>query len=146
MIFEFLKDYDVVVFEMGISNFGEINRLVRIVMLDIGVIINIGVVYIEYLKIRENIFKEKMCIVDFFENKNLFVINCENDMLKIVNEYNKVKLEKIGYNESYDFYVKNVKLICENIFFDVIIKDNKSYIFILNMIGEYNVLNVLLGI
>ncbi|AGX43702.1 UDP-N-acetylmuramoyl-tripeptide--D-alanyl-D-alanine ligase [Clostridium saccharobutylicum] len=146
MIFELSKDYDVAVLEMGTSNFGEINRLARIAMPDIGAITNIGVAHIEYLKTRENILKEKMCIADFFENKNSLVINCENDMLKTVNEYNKAKLEKIGYDESYDLYAKNVKLTCENTSFDVITKDNKSHTFTLNMIGEHNVLNALLGI
>lgn len=146
MIFELSKDYDTAVLEMGTSNFGEINRLASIALPDIAAITNIGVAHIEYLKSRENILKEKMCITDFFENKNSLVVNCENDMLQTLNATNKFKLEKIGYNENYDLYAKNIKLTSEDTSFDVFTKDNKSYRFTLNMIGEHNVLNALLGI
>lgn len=75
MIFELSKDYDIAVLEMGMSNFGEINKLASIALPDVGAITNIGVAHIEYLKTRENILKEKMSITDFFENKKL--INSE---------------------------------------------------------------------
>lgn len=146
MIFELSKDYDIAVLEMGTSNFGEINRLASIALPDVAAITNIGVAHIEYLKSRENILKEKMCIADFFENKNSLVINCENDMLQTLNASNKFNLEKVGYNENYDSYAKNIKLTGENTSFDVFTKDNKSYRFTLNMIGEHNVLNALIGI
>ena len=84
MIFELSKDYDIAVLEMGTSNFGEINNLASIAFPDIAAITNIGVAHIEYLKSRENILKEKMCITDFFKDKNSLIVNCENDMLKTV--------------------------------------------------------------
>lgn len=146
MIFELSKDYDIAVLEMGTSNFGEINRLASIALPDVAAITNIGVAHIEYLKSRENILKEKMCIADFFENKNSLVVNCENDMLQTLNVSNKFNLEKVGYNENYDSYAKNIELTGENTSFDVFTKDNKSYRFTLNMIGEHNVLNALIGI
>lgn len=146
MIFELSKDYDIAVLEMGTSNFGEINRLASIALPDVAAVTNIGVAHIEYLKSRENILKEKMCIADFFENKNSLVVNCENDMLQTLNVSNKFNLEKVGYNENYDSYAKNIELTGENTSFDVFTKDNKSYRFTLNMIGEHNVLNALIGI
>ncbi len=146
MIFELSKDYDIAVLEMGTSNFGEINRLASIALPDVAAITNIGVAHIEYLKSRENILKEKMCIADFFENKNSLVVNCENDMLQTLNVSNKFNLEKVGYNENYDSYAKNIELTGENTSFDVFTNDNKSYRFTLNMIGEHNVLNALIGI
>ena len=146
MIFELSKDYDVAVLEMGTSNFGEIHRLASIAKPDIAAITNIGVAHIEYLKTRENILKEKMSISDFFENKNDLVINCENDMLKTVKESEKYNLQKTGYDESYDLYARNVKLTCDTTSFEAVTKDNKSHNFTLNMVGEHNVLNALLGI
>lgn len=146
MILELSKDYDIAVLEMGTSNFGEIKRLASIACPDVATITNIGVAHIEYLKSRENILKEKMCIVDFFEEKNSLIVNCENDMLKTIEKCNKFNLEKIGYDEDYDIYAKNIELTYETTAFDVVTKDNGSHRFTLNMVGEHNVLNALIGI
>lgn len=146
MIFELSKDYDIAVLEMGMSNFGEINKLASIALPDVGAITNIGVAHIEYLKTRENILKEKMSITDFFENKNSLIVNCENDMLKTIFECDKFNLERVGYDSSYNLYAKNIKLTSENTSFDVVTDDNKNYRFTLNMVGEHNVLNALIGI
>jgi len=146
MIFELSKDYDIAVLEMGMSNFGEINKLASIALPDVAAITNVGVAHIEYLKTRENILKEKMSIADYFGEKNSLILNCENDMLKLINKNDKYSLEKIGYNEDYDVYAKNIELTSEYTSFDAITKENKSYRFTLSMIGEHNVLNALLGI
>jgi len=146
MIFELSKEYDIAVLEMGTSNFGEINRLASIAVPNVAAITNVGVAHIEYLKTKENILKEKMCIADFFEEKNSLILNCENDMLKTVDKCDKFNLEKIGYDESYDLYAKNVELTSETTAFDVVTKDDKSYRFTLNMVGQHNVLNALIGI
>ena len=146
MIFELSKEYDIAVLEMGTSNFGEIHRLAGIACPDISAITNIGVAHIEYLKSRENILKEKMCITDFFEDKNSLIVNCENDMLKTVNEEDKFNLEKIGYDHNYDIYAKNIELTCETTSFDAVTKNNENHRFKLNMVGEHNVLNALIGI
>jgi UDP-N-acetylmuramoyl-tripeptide--D-alanyl-D-alanine ligase len=146
MIFELSKEYDIAVLEMGTSNFGEINRLASIALPDIAAITNVGVAHIEYLKTRENILKEKMCIADFFEEKNSLILNCENDMLSTVEKSDMCKLEKIGYDQSYDLHAENLELTSETTGFDVITKDNERYRFTLNMVGEHNVLNALIGI
>ena len=146
MIFELSKEYDIAVLEMGTSNFGEINRLASIALPDIAAITNVGVSHIEYLKTRENILKEKMCIADFFEEKNSLILNCENDMLKTVEKSDKFKLEKIGYNESFDLHAENLELTSETTGFDVVTKDKERYRFTLNMVGQHNVLNALIGI
>ena len=146
MIFQLSKEYDIAVLEMGTSNFGEIHRLASIAKPDIATITNVGVAHIEYLKTRENILKEKMSISDFFESKNNLVINCENDMLNTVKESEKYNLQKTGYDESYDLYARNVKLTCDTTSFEAVTKDNKNHNFTLNMVGEHNVLNALLGI
>jgi UDP-N-acetylmuramoyl-tripeptide--D-alanyl-D-alanine ligase len=146
MIFELSKEYDIAVLEMGTSNFGEINNLASIALPDIAAITNVGVAHIEYLKSRENILKEKMCIVDFFKDNDSLIINCENDMLKTLEHSNKFKLEKIGYDKGYDIYAENIELTYETTSFDVVTKDKASCRFILNMVGQHNVLNALIGI
>lgn len=147
MIFELSKEYDIAVLEMGTSNFGEINTLAGIARPDIAAITNVGVAHIEYLKTRENILKEKMSIADFFEDNNNLVINCENDMLKTVKDedYAKASIQRTGYDKNYDLYAENIELTSERTSFDAV-SDNERHRFTLNMVGEHNVLNALLGI
>ena len=52
-IFKFDKSMEVVVLEMGMSEFGEIDRLAEIVEPNIGIITNIGVAHMETLGSRE---------------------------------------------------------------------------------------------
>ena len=146
MIFKLNKEYDVAVLEMGTSNFGEINTLAKIARPDLAVITNVGVAHIEYLKTRENILKEKASISDFFENKNPLIVNCENDMLKTLKESNKFTLKKTGYDKGYDLHAENIELTTETTSFDAVTKDNERYRFNLNMVGEHNILNAMLGI
>jgi len=58
-IFNLEDCHQIIILEMGMSNFGEINSLSEIAKPDIAVITNIGVSHIENLKTRENIFKAK---------------------------------------------------------------------------------------
>ncbi len=147
MIFELNRDYDIAVLEMGTSNFGEIHTLAGIALPDIAAITNVGVAHIEYLKTRENILKEKMSIADFFEDKHSLVINCENDMLQSVKDedYERINVERTGYDKTYDLYAENIELTSESTSFDAVC-GSKRHRFKLNMIGEHNVLNALLGI
>lgn len=147
MIFELDNNYDVAVLEMGTSNFGEINTLAGIAIPDIAAITNVGVAHIEYLKTRENILKEKMCITDFFKDNSCLVINCENDMLKTVKdeEYKNIRIQRTGYDKSYNLYAENVELTSETTSFDAVY-GHERHRFKLEMVGEHNVLNALLGI
>ncbi|MBN1068402.1 UDP-N-acetylmuramoyl-tripeptide--D-alanyl-D-alanine ligase [Clostridium botulinum] len=146
MIFELDSSYDIAVLEMGTNNFDEIHRLANIARPDMAIITNVGVSHIEYLKTRENILKEKFSITDFFKENNTLVVNYENDMLQKVNESNKFKIEKIGYDKKYDLYAENIELTEESTSFDAVNSNGERHRFKLNMVGEHNILNALLGI
>ncbi|OSA97994.1 UNVERIFIED_ORG: UDP-N-acetylmuramoyl-tripeptide--D-alanyl-D-alanine ligase [Clostridium botulinum] len=146
MIFELDSSYDIAVLEMGTNNFDEIHRLTNIARPDMAIITNVGVSHIEYLKTRENILKEKFSITDFFKENNTLVINYENDMLQKVNEDHEFKIEKIGYDKKYDLYAENIELTEESTSFDAVNSNGERHRFKLNMVGEHNILNALLGI
>ena len=59
-IFTLDDSYRAVVLEMGMSDFGEIDRLAEIVRPQIGVITNIGVAHMQNLGSRDGIFRAKM--------------------------------------------------------------------------------------
>lgn len=80
--FNIEEDTEAVVFEMGMDHLGEIHRLVEIVRPQVGIITNVSITHIETLGSRENIFKAKMEITDFFGSENTLIINCDSEPLK----------------------------------------------------------------
>lgn len=143
MILELDSSIDVAVLELGMSNLGEIHTLADCARPDIALITNVGLTHIENLKTRDNIFKAKMEITDFFKKENILIVNLENDYLKNVTS-DKYKVIKVGYTDG-ELLAENVELSDESTKFTV--DDGKEkYNFELPMVGAHNVLNALLGI
>lgn len=74
--------YQAAVIEMGMSHAGEISRLTKTALPDIGVITNIGVSHLENLGSRENILKAKLEILDGMELKAPLILNGDDDLLR----------------------------------------------------------------
>lgn len=143
MILELDSSIDVAVLELGMSNLGEIHTLADCARPDIALITNVGLTHIENLKTRDNIFKAKMEITDFFKKENILIVNSENDYLKNVTS-DKYKVIKVGYTDG-ELLAENVELSDESTKFTVV-DGKEKYNFELPMVGAHNVLNALLGI
>lgn len=74
--------HEAAVVEMGISDFGEMHRLSKMVRPDICVITNIGQCHLENLKTREGILKAKSEIFDFMAPDGEVCLNGEDDKLR----------------------------------------------------------------
>ncbi len=69
-----LEDGDeIAVLEMGMSGFGEIDKLCEISSPDYGIITNIGDSHLEFLKTKENVFKAKGEMIKYISEENLIV-------------------------------------------------------------------------
>ena len=99
-----LRDEEVMVLEMGMSEFGEIELLSNIAKPTIGVITNIGTAHIGNLGSRENILKAKLEILTGMDNGYL-VINNDNDMLRTVKYDNLIT---IGIDNESDYMATNI--------------------------------------
>lgn len=75
------KEHTAAVVEMGISDFGEMHRLSKMVRPDICVITNIGQCHLENLKNRDGILQAKSEIFDFMSESGAVVLNGEDDKL-----------------------------------------------------------------
>lgn len=64
---------EIAVLEMGMSGFGEIDKLCEISSPDYGIITNIGDSHLEFLKTRENVFKAKGEMIKYISEENLIV-------------------------------------------------------------------------
>jgi UDP-N-acetylmuramoyl-tripeptide--D-alanyl-D-alanine ligase len=131
-ILELDNSYDYLVLEFGTNHPGEIKYLNDIAKPDIGIITNIGMSHIGNFGSLENIYKEKISIVD--DNKLLFV-NGEDKYLKNSNGI-KVYNNEYNYDSNIPYYKMNYYLVfkvCE--YLGMNIKD------IINIINTFDINN-----
>lgn len=84
------------VVEMGISDFGEMHRLSKMVKPDICVITNIVQCHLENLKSRDGILKAKTEIFDFMSETGEVCLNGEDDKLSSIQEVHGKKPHFFG--------------------------------------------------
>lgn len=120
---------EVVVLEMGMSGFGEIDLLSSIAKPDIGVITNIGDSHLEFLKTRENVFKAKTELLNYISPENTYIIG-DDFYLK------NVAGNKIGFNGENNFVIEDFIDSNDGMSFKI---EDSGYT--LNLNGKHNVLN-----
>src|SRR5690625_914307 len=76
------NDTEVLVLEMGMNNFHEIERLARIARPDYAIITNIGESHIEYLGSREGIAKAKLEIVKGLKKAGTLIVDGDEALLQ----------------------------------------------------------------
>ena len=114
-IFKLKEETEILILEMGMNHYYEIEKLSKLVNPDIGVITNIGSSHIGNFKSRENIFKAKLEILDGMRNKILFV-NGDNEYLKniLIENIHKSGFNKdndlIGYDLKTNLYLSSFKI------------------------------------
>ena len=170
MILRIEEEHEIAVIEMGISEEGEMDKLVAIAKPDIAVVTNIGISHIGQLKTKENIRKEKLNIINKFNAGSKLFINGNDSLLfeltrftvKAKNKeysqnYSKIDLSKSTYDnlisseiisfgtkEENDYSAKDIKVIDEKTYFTLI--NNRKNIeedITLNVLGEHNINNAL---
>jgi UDP-N-acetylmuramoyl-tripeptide--D-alanyl-D-alanine ligase len=76
--------YEAAVLEMGMDGPGQIRKLARAALPDIGVITNVGVSHLEAFGSRENILREKLGLVSGMADGKTLILNADNDLLGAV--------------------------------------------------------------
>lgn len=139
-----LKDQEIVVVEMGMNHFGEINLLTNIAKPNICVITNVGTAHIGNLGSRENILKAKLEILEGMDGNGIVVINNDNDLLHKWAEANKGKYNIITYgiHNSSNYMAYNINEQENSVEYDISIKE-KVYKIKVPVSGEPFVYNSL---
>src|SRR5699024_11182503 len=102
------RDTEVLILEMGMNHFHEIERLSKLSQPDYAIITNIGESHIEYLGSREGIAKAKLEIkTGLKESGNLLIDGDESLLQKEKNEENTVG---IGFLDDNDVVLSNANL------------------------------------
>ncbi|MFS0672346.1 UDP-N-acetylmuramoyl-tripeptide--D-alanyl-D-alanine ligase [Ornithinibacillus sp. 179-J 7C1 HS] len=102
------RDTELLVLEMGMSSFGEIELLSRIAKPDYAIITNIGESHIEYLGSREGIAKAKLEIMSGLQKHGKLIIDGDEPLLSHVHDYHNVV--KVGFHEHNDFIISDIEL------------------------------------
>ncbi|MGL6114990.1 MAG: UDP-N-acetylmuramoyl-tripeptide--D-alanyl-D-alanine ligase [Cetobacterium sp.] len=129
------ENTEVVVLEMGMSSFGEIDTLCKIAEPNYGIITNIGDSHLEFLKTRENVFKAKGEMIKYISSDKLFIFG-DDPYLKNVSGI------KVGYLEENDY---KINIISEELSATEFTVNNfEKYKISLN--GKHNCINATMAI
>lgn len=148
-IFKLNRSCSAAVLEMGMSDFGEIERLSRASHPNICVITNIGYAHIETLGSQENILDAKLEILKGADRNAPLIVNGDDPLLaRVKEEYNGYRTV-ITYgidSEKADFRATEICSFSDRIYFNVrrdgeIICDVSLY-----CLGRHNIYNALAAI
>ena len=83
-VFGIRDEHEIAVLEMGISDFGEMDRLAEIAKPDVMVITNIGQCHLEQLKNRDGVLKAKTECFEHLKPGALVILNGDDDKLSTI--------------------------------------------------------------
>ena len=108
-MFEIEEHNEVAVIEMGMSEFGEMDRLADIARPNIAVMTNIGVAHIENLGTQENILKEKFRITKYFDKDGILFLNGDDKLLKTLHGKQAFKTVTFGLDKDNDYHAEAIE-------------------------------------
>ncbi len=142
MIFSLDDSYQWAVLEMGMSAFGELERLVQIARPTIAMISNIGTAHIEFFGSREAIAKAKLEITNYLGADDYLILNANDDIL---NAYRNGAFHVIKVGKEQKIDCSNVLVNQDGTSFDFNYKGQAIHAE-LNLYGSHHAENALLAI
>ena len=145
MLSELSVAAEMAVLELGMSDFGEMEKIAKMASPDIAVITNIGVAHIAQLKTRENICKEKLSVTKGMKPGSLLILNGDDDLLSQVDESIGYKILFYGLGEHNDYRAENIVFAEGGTTFEVVCPDGRVTV-TLPVTGTHMVMNALAAI
>lgn len=103
-VFRLREEDEIAVLEMGISDFGEMDRLAKIDRPDTCVITNIGTCHLENLGDRDGVLRAKTEIFHYMKKDGHIVLNGDDDKLSQIEEYEGKKPVFFGMGKNCQVY------------------------------------------
>ena len=108
-ILDMPEDTDVLVLEMGMNNYGEIDLLSWIARPSVGIITNIGVSHIEFFGSKDGILKAKSEIINHMDTKGVLLLNGDDEYLeKLIGTFEQ-EYYLFGFEKSNNCFVKEYR-------------------------------------
>ena len=142
-VMEIPTDCECAVLEMGMSNFGEIERMSLVAEPDIAVITNIGSSHMETLGDRRGIFRAKLEILCGLKKGGYLILNGDQPILSGVGGRSYHTLYVSIKRPNADFFAQNIRVELGGTYFDVVYKGTTYPDFYVPVSGRHNVLAAL---
>lgn len=108
-MFDIEDCHEAAVIEMGVSLFGEMDRLCDIARPKYAVMTNIGIAHIENLKTQENIMSEKLKITKHFDSDGILFLNGDDKLLRTLYGKQSFRTVSFGISEDNDYHAENIQ-------------------------------------
>lgn len=143
-------DHRVLVLEYGIRYAGDMKDLTDIVRPDIAIVSSIGVAHLETMETIENIAEEKGGLIAALKSGGTAILNGDDPRASALADRAPagttiVRVSARG-DQSADLWAEDVRYGRDGASFTVQTKDGESEEFTTRLLGEHNVLNILLGL
>lgn len=140
------EDTEMAVVEMGMSGFGEIERLSHIAEPDAAVITNIGESHLQELGSRDGIARAKLEIISGLQANGVFVYHGDEPLLqtKVQRLTPAFRTITFGQKEENDYYPLSVSLKADGTVFTV--NEAPELSLFLPILGKHHVYNALAAI
>lgn len=142
-LLEMNAGHEVAILEMGTNRSGEIGRLTRIAMPDVGLITNIGPAHLEGLKSMDVVREEKWDLFNNMENRGIAIINNDDDSLSALARRWKGKSVTFGIKNYADVRAERISKKGETGTSFTLAIDENSRELIMSTTGEHNIYNAL---
>ena len=127
------------VLEMGMSDFGEIERLSITAEPQIAVITNIGSSHMETLGSRENICRAKLEILCGLRAGGTLLLSADEPLLENVRGKSYRTLYVSILRENADFFAKNIRVEPNLTYFDIVWEGGEAKDLCMRIMGRHNV-------
>ena len=142
-VMEIPEDCECAVLEMGMSNFGEIERMSLVAEPDIAVITNIGTSHMETLGDRGGIFRAKLEVLCGLKKGGYLILSGDQPILSGVGGRSYHTLYVSLKRPNADFFAQNIRVELGGTYFDVVYKGETYPDFYVSVSGRHNVLAAL---
>lgn len=141
-VFRLQESHEIAVLEMGMSGFGEIDRLSAIARPELAMLTNIGMSHIELLGSQENIYRAKSELLQNMKPNGIVLINGDDEILKKHQKEISQRVFTVGKNADCDVVASNIYSDTEVVRFDFSGLGH-NFCVTLNLPGQHNVYNAL---
>ena len=140
---EIPEDCECAVLEMGMSDFGEIERMSLVAEPDIAVITNIGTSHMEALGDRRGICRAKLEVLCGLKKGGYLILNGDEPLLANISGRSYHTLYVSLTRPNADFFAQNIRVELGGTHFDVVYKGRTYPDFYIPVSGRHNVWAVL---
>ena len=141
-------DHQVLALEMGMRYRGDIEELCRIAPPDIGVVTTVGPAHLETMGSIENIAREKGDLIEHMRTGGPAILNIDNEHVAAMTERASGDVWRVSVhnNPDADITAHNIRYDASGASFTVRDDTGTEATFQTQLLGEHNVLNILLAV